>query len=182
MIVLDADTMAQLLDGEDITTTTHKPQRAGTAQPTGVRPGRSLINAIVISCQPAEPIEPRAQDQAANAGYTLTLRPIPNQAPARFLARNPGAQHRDYVDRPSKGMRGEPEAIPKEDERDLGLAARIRHEPVQTAQTRAYYASKVAELDDAMRTALDHKDRVAMLKLKKKRDRARDRLKRLGDG
>jgi hypothetical protein len=118
MIVIDSRKLRFLRAGRVLRVEVPREYRKGRDYAAGVRRNRTVCRVYVLSCTPE-----------ADA-FVLEIRHHAD-AGERYLARNPGAQRRDYVLRPQEALSGEGAVI--------------------DAATLARYAREAYKRDDAIR-------------------------------
>jgi hypothetical protein len=98
VILIDARSLPFLRAGRAITITSARGFSQGRDYAAGTSHRHAILRVRILSCSPAAD------------GFVLEVcQHLP--APERYLARNPGAQRRDYVDRPGQAARGEGAAV-----------------------------------------------------------------------
>jgi hypothetical protein len=98
VILVEANVLQFLLRGRRITVTHRREHAIGRDYAVGVRHNHTVCRARVLSCA------------LVADGFRLELEQH-YEEPRVFLARNPGAQRRDYVSRPDQALFGEPEVL-----------------------------------------------------------------------
>jgi hypothetical protein len=98
MILIEKPQLKFLLAGRNITITSPRQYRKGRSYAVGTRPKKTICRVLILS------------SSATDDGWKHEIRQHTEDEP-RLLARNPGAQKRDYVSSPAEAMRGEQEPI-----------------------------------------------------------------------
>lgn len=94
MIIVDQRKLRFLRAGRTIRVEVDRAYRQGRDYAAGARQGRVVCRVHVLSCVPEA------------GAFVLEVRQHV-ELKERYLARNPGAQRRDYVLRPEEALRGE---------------------------------------------------------------------------
>ena len=133
MIVVDKRKLRFLLAGRTLELSAGREYRKGRDYAVGVN-RKQICRATILSCEPAAD------------GFVIRIRQH-REVPLKFLARDPGAQRRDYVSEPSKAMLGEHAVLDDETASFYGRLAAHRHLDRERERLGA-------ELDDARRQLL----------------------------